>query len=132
VSLNLDYILFVFIASLGVLQLAASLRGFSRLMLFRTKPLSYTFAAVCLLGSFGWFFGWDDRLDEKIMMTGLEGGQQFFYFALSFFLALVSTLLLSSLRWRRLPPEDKDEEGLKVLSGKTYLQAMRGKYGKRR
>ncbi len=101
-------------------------------MLFRTKPLSYTFAAVCLLGSFGWFFGWDDRLDEKIMMTGLEGGQQFFYFALSFFLALVSTLLLSSLRWRRLPPEDKDEEGLKVLSGKTYLQAMRGKYGKRR
>ena len=130
-SLSLDYILFIFIASLGVLQLAASLRGFSRLMLFRTKPLSCTFAAFCLLGSFGWFFGWDDRLDEKIMMTGLEGAQQFFYFALSFFLALVFTLLISSLRWRRLPPEDKVGEGLEVLRGKTYLQAIRDKYGKR-
>jgi hypothetical protein len=132
VSLSLDYILFIFIASLGVLQLSASLRGFSRLMLFRTKPLSYMFAAVCILGSFGWFFGWDDRLDEKIMMTGLEGGQQFFYFALSFFLALVFTLLLSSLRWRRLAPSDKDEEGLEALTYKTYLQAMQSKYGKRR
>ena len=100
-------------------------------MLFRTKPLSYTFSAFCLMGSFGWFFGWDDRLDEKIMMTGLEGAQQFFYFALSFFLALVFTLLISSLRWRRLPPEDKGGEGLEVLRGKTYLQAIRDKYGKR-
>jgi hypothetical protein len=101
-------------------------------MLFRSKLLGYIFSAFSLLGSFGWFFGWDDRLEEKIMMTGLEGAQQFFYFALSFFLALTATLLLSSLRWGRLPPSDKDEEGLEALSGKTYLQAMQGRYGKHR
>lgn len=122
----------MFIASLGVLQLGASLRGFARLMLFKTKLLSYIFVVTCLGGSFGWFFGWDGRLEEKIMMTGLEGGQQFFCFALSFFMALVLTLLLSSLRWRRLLPEDKGEEGLEALTGRTYLQAIQGKYGKHR
>jgi len=128
-SLTIEYLFFVFIAACGVLQLAAALNQLKGMMFFRKAAASYIFAVLAIGGAFGWFFGWNRRLDVKIMLTGLEGAQQLYYFCLAALAALVFTLIVSSLvNYRSLakakPPEET-EPGLEALRDRTYSQAIR-------
>lgn len=133
-SLTSEYFLFVFIAACGVLQLAAAYSKLKGMMIFKNRIASYIFAFFAIGGAFGWFFGWDNRLDEKIMRTGLEGAQQFYYFSLAALAALAFTLIISSLvNYRRLTKTKQSgegEEGLDALKEMTYLEAVKRSFKK--
>ena len=130
-SLNLEYFLLVFFASLGVLQIAAARSELKGLSFFPCKLAAYIFSLLIIGGAFGWFFGWDNRLGEKILRPGLEGGGQTLYFLLGFLAALAFTLIVSSLlKWRSLP--QPGEQGLEALRERGYLQALRGSFRRRK
>jgi hypothetical protein len=128
-SLTSEYLLFVFITSWGVLQLIAAFAQLKGLLFFRKRAITYIVAILAIGGAFGWFFGWDNRLDEKIMHTGLEGRQQFFYFNLAALAALVFTLIVSSIVNSRGIFQSKGREevepGLGSLKQMSYFKAIR-------
>jgi hypothetical protein len=130
--LALEYFLVVFGASCGVLQLVATHSGLKGVMLFKQATVSYLLAALTIGGALGWFFGWDNRLEAKIMQTGLEGTQQFLYFTLAALSAVVLTLIVSSLSKGKslLPPQQgKDAQGLDVLREMSYFETVRYSLG---
>ena len=127
-SLNSQYFLFVFIASCGVLQLTAAFAHLRGLLFFRKTAIAYIIAILLIGGAFGWFFGWDNRLEEKIMHTGLEGRQQFLNFNLAALAALVFTVIVSSVANSRALIRPKEgveaEQGLGSLKQMSYFKAL--------
>ena len=126
-ELILQYFAFVFVATCGVIQIAAA---YSRLrgLLFLKKPLaSHILGGVLILGSFLGFFLAADR-----NRRGLEGTEQFGYFMLGGIAAVVFSLILSSLinlRLRPSAPKDPGPgEGLDALEDMTYFQALRNSF----
>ena len=124
-----EYFLFVFIASAGVLQLVASYSQLKGLLFFESKILSYLFALLAIGGSFGWFFGYNHRIDTVMRRVGLEGAQQFLYFNLAAFLALVLTLIVSSVlhayRHRAQCEQKEYPEGLGALRETSYFESLK-------
>lgn len=139
-QLQIEYFLFVFVASCGVLQLIAAISNLKGLLFFQKVIVGYVLATLAIGGAFVWFFGWDDRLQKDIMHTGLEGAQQFYFFILGAFSAVVFTLIASSVvnlvsasvlslwkgkqdpAWTR--QERKTISGLDALREMTYLEAI--------
>jgi len=124
-----EYFLFVFIASVGVLQLAASYSQLQGLLFFQNKILSYLFALLAIGGSFEWFFGYNNRIDTVMRRVGLEGAQQFLYFNMAVFLALVLTLIISSVlhayRHRAQRGQKEYPEGLGALIETSYFESLK-------
>lgn len=117
-GLALEYLLFVFVAALGVLQGAASLSRLGGLSFFPRPWLGYPLAALTIGGAYAWFFHREDRNYQ-----GLEGIQQAVLFSLAVLLALGFTLLLSSLLHHR--PAPTGESGLEALRETGYWRALR-------
>jgi len=127
-----QYFIFVFIAAVGVLQLIATGTQLKGLLFFKRKALVYLFSFLAIGGSFGWFFGWDNRLDTVMRQTGLEGAQQFLYFCLAAFAALVFTLIVSSLlkaQWKGQPKGSS--QGLDALKERSYFEAVKHSFRSR-
>lgn len=124
-----EYYLFVFIAAVGVLQMVAAYRQLSGLAFFRSSILSYIFSILAIGGSFGWFFGGGNRMDAVMRRAALEGAQQFVYFNMAAFLALVFTLIVSSLlfahRRREQSQQKAHPQGLGALTEISYFEALR-------
>lgn len=131
---SFEYFILVFIASIGVLQLIATVTQRKGLLFFNRKALAYLFSFLAIGGSFGWFFGWGDPMDmamrqtgdAAMRQTGLEGAQQFLYFNMAVFAALVVTLIVSSLlkaRWKGQPKGSS--QGLDALKERSYFQAVK-------
>lgn len=129
-----EYFILVFIASVGVLQLMATVTQRKGLLFFNRKALAYLFSFLAIGGSFGWFFGWGDPMDmamrqtgdAAMRQTGLEGAQQFLYFNMAVFAALVVTLIVSSLlraRWKGQP--GGSSQGLDALKERSYFEAVK-------
>jgi len=130
VKVEKDYLIFVFVAVLGLLQLVAARQRWTGLLFVRRWPLlSYVLGLAGLGGGYAWFFFGDDR-----NVPGLEGYQLFSRFAVSTVAAVLVTLLVSSalhVRWDKdivgqkhdLPPAD-EEHGLEILRTLTYWQAL--------
>jgi hypothetical protein len=119
----LEYFLFVFMASCGVIQIAAAYSRLHGLMFFRRPLWGYVFAAVVTPLAFLWFFKSENR-----NVPGLEGSQQFGDFCLGFIAAVVFSALFSSLLRARDAlhlGEGEAPEGLEALREMTYLQAIR-------
>ncbi len=120
------YCAYVFIATIGVLQLSAArwrLRGIS---FFRSKRWGYAFGAVALVGAFTWFFGFTG-LD--LTKPTFDTPPQLAWLTLSVACGILATLGISSLINRRMAPPDKEdaaleEEGLEALKRKSYLKAI--------
>ena len=132
-----EYLLFVFMAAVGVLQLVGARTQLKGLLFFKKPALAYLISLLALGGSFYWFFVRDDRMDTIMRHTGLEGAQQFYYFCLAAFAGLVFTLLVSSLintlRPKGHSMESSPVEGLEALNNMSYLEALRRSLrGKRR
>ncbi len=124
-SLHLEYSLLLFIASNGIFQLAAAHSQLKGLSFFKRITLTYVFAILTIGGSFGWFFAWDNRLQEKIMHTGLEGSQQLYYFFLAVTAAFVFTIIISSIINRQpLSKSEPKGQGLDILKQRNYFQAL--------
>ena len=124
-----EYYLFVFVASVGVLQLVANYRQIKGLLFFQNKILSYIFSILAIGGSFGWFFGWADRLDTIMRRVGLEGAQQFLYFNMGAFLALIFTLIVTSVlyayRSKAQCHQKSYSQGLGALKEVGYFEALK-------
>jgi len=130
VKVEKDYLVFVFLAVLGLLQLVAARQRWTGLLFCRRWPLlSYVLGLAGLGGGYAWFFCSDDR-----NVPGLEGYQLFSRFAVSAVAALLVTLLVSSaLHARRdegatagqkyLSPAN-EERGLEALRTLTYGQIL--------
>ena len=115
---------------MGVLQLAAAYAQLKGLLILKNKIATYLLSALIIGGAFAWFFGWDNRLDEKILHTGLEGAQQLSYFFLATLAAVVFTLVVSSMVNIRSSPKLKPKErGLDTLRGGSYFKALRNSFG---
>ncbi|MBM4444475.1 MAG: hypothetical protein FJ020_04110 [Chloroflexi bacterium] len=131
-----QYYLFVFVAAVGVLQFVAAYRRWAGLEFFRNRTLSYLFSILTVCGSFVWFFGWEDRMDTSMRRAALEGAQQFVYFNTAAFLALVFTLIVSSvlftLRRRIQSPPKTPPTGFGALSEISYFEALRRSFSPRR
>jgi len=131
---SFEYFIFVFIASIGVLQLIATVTQRKGLLFFNRKALAYLFSFLAIGGSFGWFFGWGDPMDmamrqtgdASMRQTGLEGAQQFLYFCMAAFAALVVTLIVSSLRRARWKGHSGgSSQGLDALKERSYFEAVK-------
>jgi len=124
-----QYFIFVFIAVVGVLQLIAAHTHLKGLLFFKREALAYLFSFLAIGGSFGWFFGWDDRLDIVMRQTGLEGAQQFLYFFLGTLAATAFTFSVSSLlkayQWKGKTKEKGSSQGLDALKEMSYFEAIK-------
>jgi hypothetical protein len=119
-ALAFDYWLLAFLASLGVIQLAAVQAGLRGMWLFSSAAAGRLSGILLVLIAFAHFF-----LPVNRNVRGVEGWQQTYLFALGALAALVLTLALSSLLKRGLHPGWPGEGGLAALKDRTYLQALR-------
>ncbi|MDY6833959.1 MAG: hypothetical protein SVY53_04070 [Chloroflexota bacterium] len=128
-SLILEYLLFVFAAACGIIQLSALYGGLKGLLFFHNNLVTIIVSLAAILISYGLFFGWDTRMDEYIMHTGLEGAQQLYFSTLGILIAVIFTVLLSSILNRHCAftklPTNEDEDGIEQLRHGTYYQAIK-------
>lgn len=118
-----EYTILIFVASCGVLQLAATHSGLRGLSFFKQPLATALFGAMAVIGAYVWFFAIDNR-----NVPGLEGSQQFGNFTLGVFLGIVFTLLVSSILRANMnprPSESDEGQGLDALRRMTYFQAMK-------
>ncbi|MBI2918684.1 MAG: hypothetical protein HYY01_11945 [Chloroflexi bacterium] len=119
-----QYLVFIFVSCVGVLQAAAAYSGLKGLLLIPRRLPSFGLAAVLVIGAFVWFF----RVDDRAPAAGwpiLEGGPQTLLFTAGAGLALGFTALLTSmLRVAADQRSSLKEEGLEALREEGYLQAL--------
>ena len=122
---TLDYLLFVFLAALGVLQMVASYTALRGLLLIRCRPVAFLAGFVVTVLAFIWFFISEPR-NLPDTEGGLDGNQLAGLFAVGAGSALILTLLLSSLRNRTMGGGERQFNlGLDALRETTYLKALR-------
>lgn len=121
----IEYVIWVFLACCGVLQLVAWYNHLDGLLLAPRRSLASAMGAALLAGSFVWFFASRNR-NVPDTAEGIAGSAAFGLFVLGCALALLFTLILSSflspVRRREPPPGSR---GLEALQQTTYLKALR-------
>ena len=119
-----DYYLLVFAASIGVIQIAASMGRLYGLLIFKSLLVARTFGLILIVASFVWFFGTESRnLNDK--NGGLDANSQTLFFFLGASTGLVVTFLVSSLvNIRMNGTEPPPEGGLDALREANYVRAL--------
>ena len=124
-SFAFDYLVLVFLASCGVIQLAALRGGLRGLYLLKTPILNLTLGLALILTSFIWFFASESR-NLSDTAGGLNGNQQAVLYIIGSVLGVVSTLFITSLRRiRGKYKESLREPGLDALRYSNYSSALR-------
>ena len=123
-DLGRNYISFIFIASIGVIQLAAVHAGLTKLLFIKSKALTYFLGLTLIAAGFTWFF-WDGPHHIPDTAGGLDGNDQAARFALSALAAVSFTVLISSMLNRRTKGRPTPTpDGLESLRDNTYLEAL--------
>ncbi len=119
----LDYCLLGFLATLGVVQMAAARNGLTGLVFVRHRPTAFLLGMALAVGVFLWFFLSEPR---NIADTegGLDGNQTAGYFTVSAGTAVILTLLVSSLSNRYLTRDGPFAAGLDALRETTYIRSL--------
>ena len=123
-DLGRDYVILVFLASIGVIQLAVAHAGLTKLLFLKRLPYAYALGLTLVGTGFTWFFK-DGPRHVPDTAGGLDGNDQAARFALSALVAVFFTVLASSALNRRTgasPPPAP--HGLEALRNQTYLQAL--------
>ena len=123
-DLSRDYVIWVFLAATGVIQIAAAHAGLTKLLFVRVKPWAYALGALLIVAGFAWFFHEGARHIPDTA-SGINGNEQAARFTLTSLAAGAFTMLTSSLLNRgggQAPPGGT--EGLEALRTHTYLQAL--------
>lgn len=116
-----DYLIFVTVSSIGVLQLAGANTRFLGLSFFRNRFVGYFVGAGLVIAGFWWFFGTDARIGHDIV----PGAEQYGLFIAGIAAGIVATLVLSSLiNSRRAPTGEIPDEGIEALESMTYFQVI--------
>ena len=89
----LDYFLLVFIAAIGVYQIASIPAGLRGLWFFRQRKVQYIFGILAILGAFGWFY----TNEERNIQHTVEGAQQLWLFLAAIVSAYFTNAILASI-----------------------------------
>ena len=123
-DLGRDYVILVFLASLGVIQVAVAHAGLTKLLFLKRTPLAYTLGFTLIVVGFTWFF-WDGPRHIPDTVGGLDGNDQGWRFALSALAAVVFTVLTTSaLNHRTGSRALITPGGLESLRNHTYIEAL--------
>ena len=129
-SFEVDYILFIFVASLGVMQLAALKNRLRGIYLVKIPLLNLVLALALVIGSCLWFFYSEPR-NLPDTGDGLDGNQQAMFSVAAAAGAVLFTLAITSLLNAGLGRGgDKTGSGLEALRHTTYFTALRRTLGK--
>jgi len=127
--LALEYSASVFVAAVGVLQVAATYNGLKGMSFFNGKIYGYFFGFIAIIAPLAALFTWNLRNATGI----IEGPEQFFCFVLAFAVALVFTFTVSSLiMGKELSGNTPEHNGLEALKEVTFFQALRYWFGHRK
>ena len=117
---SLNYCLLVFIAVVGVIQLAALNNNFQGLLFFPRPLYTLAFAVVAIGSALFVFFTW-----YNFRSLVVEGSQQTGSFVASTLAAIIFYLVGSSLlNSRRFNPGKSGQKGLEALRKTTFFQAI--------
>ena len=131
-SFAVDYFVMVFVASLGVMQAAASIGGLRGLLVFKNPLIARALGIVVAIAAVTWFF-----LIEERNINDYEGGLDSNEQGLLFFLAVAAsgifTCIMTSLVNRRMLQGPVDGErvpdvGLGALRDGCWWQAVGHNY----
>ena len=123
-DLSRDYIIWVFLAATGVIQIAAAHAGLTKLLFIHAKPWAYTLGFALVLAGFAWFFR-DGVRHFPDTAGGINGNEQGARFTLTCLAVGAFTFALSSLLNRKggdTPSAAFD--GFEALRYRTYAQAL--------
>lgn len=124
-SFEADYVLFIFLASLGVVQLAALKNRLRGLCFIRNPLLNLTLALALVAGSFLWFFISEPR-NLPDTGDGLDGNQQAMFSVAAAISAVLFTLAATSLINLGIGKDgDKQDSGLQAMRQDTYFSTLR-------
>ena len=128
---TLEYLIFVFLSSVGTLQLVFSLNGIKGMMFVRNLPKLTTAISVLLIGTvFFWFFTSSPR-NIPDTSFGLDANDQATWFSVCALGALLFTALVTSVvnhGWGISP--QCSSRGLDVLKETTFLKAISNRLSK--
>ena len=123
--LGTDYLILIFFACCGALQIAATCSGLDKMMYFESRKLSRVFGIAVLLSSFLWFFGTSDR-NLPDTDGGIPGTAQFFLFMIGACLAIAFTAIVTSFNNRSDQTVNIDDMvGLSRLKSITFFRAYK-------
>ena len=129
-SFAADYVLFIFLASLGVVQLAALKNKLKGLYFISIPLLNFVAALVLVAGSFVWFFVSEPR-NLPDTGGGLDGNQQAMFSVAAAVGAVLFTLVATSLLNAGFGRgEDLKGTGLQALRQMNYFIALRRTMGR--
>ena len=121
---TVDYLVFVFLVSLGVLQTVAAYTGLKGLLFVKARPLAFLFGVGAVAAAFLWFYLSEPR-NVPDTDGGLDGNQMSGFFALGAGLAVALTLVLSSISNRSMGSDgQRFRPGLDALRETNYLRAL--------
>ena len=119
-----DYFIFVTVASLGVLQIAASKGNYAGLLLSKSPMASRFLGTTIVVIAFAWFFGSKNR-NINDYMGGLDGNDQALFFFIGSMTGLIITLIVSSLvNWRMAKTSMHYQCDLGSLKETNYFFAL--------
>lgn len=119
-----DYLALTFVASCGVIQLAASYSGLKGLYFFKTQTLNLVAGLLLTIAAFVWFFTFEPR-NLPDTGGGLDANQQATLCAAGSMLGVVFTLISSSLLRRRMRSSSLDTlHGLESLRNSNFYWAF--------
>ena len=119
--LAFKYSVLVFLAVCALLQLAAIRNHLRGLQFIKNRGLEISISIIILVAVAGLFFFWNYFNAVGV----IEGSQQAEFFAISGTLALIFTLLVSSLINRSMQKhETSSKHGLQALENATFLQLL--------
>ncbi|MBI4282562.1 MAG: hypothetical protein HY672_03640 [Chloroflexi bacterium] len=127
-TLGQEYLVLVFSACCGVVQVAAAYGGLRGLLFFEGRRFSAVAGVGMILGSLAWFF-WDGGRNIPDTGGGIAGTAQFGLFILGSFLALLFTVLVTSFTNYKRGAFGGTTEGLPSLRETTFLQALSNNLG---
>ena len=120
----IDYILFVFVASLGVIQIAASMGRLNGLLILKSPMVARLLSSILTVAAFIWFFATDTR-NLNDYEGGLDANEQAVLFLLGALTAAVVTLGVSSIVNARMNGGDSaPDDGLDALKDGNYITAL--------
>lgn len=122
-----DYLVWVFCAAVGVVQVVAASTGLAGLLLVRTRPLLCRWGgAVVVVAAFAWFFAADQR-NLPDTAGGIDGVKQALWFAIGAGAGVAVTLAGSSAlnhRWALTQTPGTPDEGLGALAHDTFARLL--------
>ena len=128
-SFEIDYFLLVFVATIGVVQVAASVGRLKGLLILKPPLVARTLGFVLVVSAFVWFFSTAAR-NINDYEGGLNAPTQGLIFFLGSLAGLAVALLASSVVNLRMNGEKpRPEAGLDALRETNYLRALANSIG---